>query len=629
MRTALFAAYIILPLVVPRYAIAGDWADCSSNNIPETIIRGCTAVINSGNRSNLYNAYLRRGQFYTKNKEYKAAISDFSEAIKINPENYALYGDRGYAYICAKDYDLARIDLDSAVRLKSTYGYYYYLRGIVLREKKQYDQSITDFAEAIRLEPKKASHYHERGISYHRNHEYARAIADYDEAIRLDAKNIEYYLSRGESFIEIKKYESAINDYNKALTIEPKNARIFTQRGEAYFYKGDYHLAIAEFNKLIKLDHKEYTYYVMRGAAFFNAGDYDKAIADFSEAIRLNSTEATAYSNRCEAYKDKGDYDRAIVDCNQALSLDPKYANAYLHRAKAHMGKGSYDRAISDYNQAVQLNPTDARVYHARGNAYADNGQIESAIADFNQALRIDPSYWDAAESRRAALRKNASRYLAVRPGFALADIRKRFSRSSVFVAVKYETVEDGAPASGCKMGSGFVISEEGYVITSYHLFTDNRGQPFKRIVKILGKIAEPFDCGSPIGDVIALDQVIANPDADSILLKLTTSRQFSPVSTCFPFSVDDGSKLYVLGFPLGLPLDAKEVIKSNQTKTRWQISGQFDEGNSGGPVFNSHGNLIGIVHSHIKDTSISFVVPFNHFAAFFQYAGVALKQCK
>jgi S1-C subfamily serine protease len=130
------------------------------------------------------------------------------------------------------------------------------------------------------------------------------------------------------------------------------------------------------------------------------------------------------------------------------------------------------------------------------------------------------------------------------------------------------------------------------------------------------------------LGDVIKLDRIADDEDVDASLLRVVSRRRFSPVFTCFAPVVDDGEQLYVLGFPLGRPLTIKAVTKSNEAGKRWQIAGRFDGGNSGGPVFDTAGRLIGLVHSHISDSDISYVVPVNHFSGFFQRAGVLITAC-
>lgn len=210
----------------------------------------------------------------------------------------------------------------------------------------------------------------------------------------------------------------------------------------------------------------------------------------------------------------------------------------------------------------------------------------------------------------------------------SLAEAQGRYANSTVFIAVRYETLDGQTPTSGCKKGSGFLISESGYVVTSYHLFTDEKHRPFDKINAVLGKVGESFDCDQPLGDVVRLDRVMSLAEVDAQLLKVVSPKPYVPIPACLGPAVANGSPLYVLGFPLGLPLAPQQVIKGNDTGKLWQISGQFDTGSSGGPVISPRGTLAGLVFGSYERTNVSYVVPLSHFSSFFQIAGVPLERC-
>jgi TPR repeat protein len=211
----------------------------------------------------------------------------------------------------------------------------------------------------------------------------------------------------------------------------------------------------------------------------------------------------------------------------------------------------------------------------------------------------------------------------------SLAEAQGRYANSTVFIAIKYETFDGQPSTSGCKKGSGFIISESGYVVTSYHLFTDEKHRPFDKINAKLGKVGESFDdCDQPLGEAVRLESIMPMAEVDAVLLKIVSPKRYVPIPACLGSVVANGSPLYVLGFPLGLPLASQQVTKGNDTGKQWQISGQFDRGASGGPVISPRGTLVGLVLGGYERTNISYVVPLNHFSSFFQIAGLELKGC-
>lgn len=96
--------------------------------------------------------YRNEGETCVAHGEYDEAITDFSEAIRLDPKNVAAYIDRGLAF----------------------------------EEKGKYPESISDYDIAIRLAPQNAVAYLSRGNAYFALDDFHQAISDYSEAIRLD-----------------------------------------------------------------------------------------------------------------------------------------------------------------------------------------------------------------------------------------------------------------------------------------------------------------------------------------------------------------------------------------------------------------------------------------------------------
>jgi len=306
------------------------------------------------------------------------------------------YYKRGVEYFGERDYDKAISEFTQAIRLNPKYAEVYYYRGGVYEIKGEHDIAISDLTEAIRLNPKYAEAYYCRGLVYGGKGDYDKAISDYNQAIRLNPKYAEAYYNRGNAYSYKKDYDKAISDYNQAIRLNPKYAEAYYWRGNAYSYKKDYDKAISDYNQAIRLNLKYAEVYYNRGNAYSYKKDYDKAISDLTEAIRLNPKFAEAYIGRGLVYGGKGDHDKVISDLTQAIRLNPNDAEAYIGRGLTYSIKKDYDKAISDLTQAIRLNPNDAEAYIGRGLLYGGKGDYDKAIADYESALRIDPNHSNA-----------------------------------------------------------------------------------------------------------------------------------------------------------------------------------------------------------------------------------------
>jgi len=235
----------------------------------------------------------------------------------------------------AEAWDDAITDLSEALRLDPKSEIAYSERARAHSAKKEYDQAIADYTEAIRLDPKNAETYANRGpLFYYLKGESDKAIADFTEAIRLDPKNATTYHNRGWVYDAKGESDKAIADYTEAIRLDPELAAAYANRGSVYDKKGEYDKAIADYTEAIRLDPENAAMHNSRGFAYCVKGEYDKAIADLSEAIRLDPKLPNAHAHRGWAYAKKGEYDKAIADCNEAVRLLQAGATAHLEEPR-------------------------------------------------------------------------------------------------------------------------------------------------------------------------------------------------------------------------------------------------------------------------------------------------------
>jgi tetratricopeptide (TPR) repeat protein len=296
-------------------------------------------------------SYLDSGIRFAVRGDYDTAIAEFTEAINLDGNLAAAYMLRGRAYFASVSqvysvernfdglttistrgnvssdkrtiYNQAIADYTQAVRLDPNNAATYRQRGVTYGDIGDYDRAIADYNQAIRLDPNyAASAYSNRGVTYDAKGDHDRAIADYNQAIRLYPNAITYY-NRGNAYNAKGDYDRAIADYNQAIRLDPNYASAYSNRGIAYAEKGDYDRAIADYNQAIRLDPNFASAYYSRGLVYYDKKDYDRAIADYTQAIRLDPNYASAYNNRGNAYNAKGDYNRAVSDYETALRINP------------------------------------------------------------------------------------------------------------------------------------------------------------------------------------------------------------------------------------------------------------------------------------------------------------------
>jgi len=213
--------------------------------------------------------HFKTGQAYFDAENYIEAVKHFSKAIKLNPVAEYFYA-RGGAFDLSGDYNGALADYSEAIRLNPNEAAYYFDRGNVYNVQKDYPRAINDFAAAIRLDPNDSRYRNHRGNMYRLLEHYDNAIVDYTDAIRLNPNEPRYYNNRGVSYLMKKEYDNAIVNYTEAIRLAQDNARYYHNRGGAYNLKKDFTRAIKDFTSATRLDPENSQY----------RKDLEKAVSD-------------------------------------------------------------------------------------------------------------------------------------------------------------------------------------------------------------------------------------------------------------------------------------------------------------------------------------------------------------
>ncbi len=92
----------------------------------------------------------------TELEDYTGAITDFTKAIEINPENADIYYNRGLAYYKNSNRKNAIQDYTKAINLKSDFAAAYLNRGTIKYETGDKNGAIPDWKKATELGNKSA-----------------------------------------------------------------------------------------------------------------------------------------------------------------------------------------------------------------------------------------------------------------------------------------------------------------------------------------------------------------------------------------------------------------------------------------------------------------------------------------
>ena len=169
--------------------------------------------------------------------------------------------------------------------------------------------------------------------------------------------------------------------------------------------------------------------------------------------------------------------------------------------------------------------------------------------------------------------------------------------------------------------GTGTVVSDNGYFITNAHVVAEleqNRRAVVNFCDNVFGENGKHYRF---VADLVYID-----PSCDLALLKTDPDKSLKPVDFCYAEAFP-GEDVYAIGNSKGEGLCIVEGIVSDIHRSiggrdHIMISAPVTQGNSGGPVFNSEGQFIGIVRGgHTDVSAMNYVIPIRTIIDFLQEA--------
>ena len=171
-----------------------------------------------------------------------------------------------------------------------------------------------------------------------------------------------------------------------------------------------------------------------------------------------------------------------------------------------------------------------------------------------------------------------------------------------------------GQMSANAVSGTGFIISGDGYILTNNHVVKDAKSSGADITVKL-------WDGSEYKAALVGTE----GRDSDVAVLKIE-AEGLTPVTLGSSADMKVGEQIYVVGNPLGeltytmtsgiiSALDREIATEKNVSIDMFQLDAAVNSGNSGGPVYDAQGRVIGIVTAKYQSTGVEglgFAIPID-----------------
>lgn len=223
-----------------------------------------------------------------------------------------------------------------------------------------------------------------------------------------------------------------------------------------------------------------------------------------------------------------------------------------------------------------------SRVNTQQSGVVSDAGNVSSLYEGERQEVIIDINHIDTSKI------------------MSQAEVYAKNVNAVVGISTSITTNYWGYTTTSAASGSGFVLTDDGYILTNFHVIED------------ANSIKVSFYDGTELDA-----QLIGYDESNDIAVLKVEAENLQTVILGSSEELNVGDQVMAIGNPLGeltfsltsgyvSALDREVTLSSNLTMNLIQTDCAINSGNSGGPLFNLYGEVVGITNAKYSSSSMS-----------------------
>jgi putative PEP-CTERM system TPR-repeat lipoprotein len=369
--------------------------------------------------------HLERGEKFFARKDYKEAVIEYRNVLRLEPANEVAIRRLGLAHYQAGELNEAfpylrkAAELDPRnedVNLKLATVYLVGRRpddarplvaSVLEQDSKNFDalMLLADSASKpedvdaalLRLENAR-SQFQDRpqfhialGTLFLKKRDAAKAEQAFKEAVARDPKSVQAHTALAQYYGLVGNLARTEEELKAAAELSPNGSPARMQLADFYIRTGKRDAAKAVLTDITTKD-KDYLPAWRRLAEIALAeGQYDDSLAKLAPVFKKNGSDIEGLLVRGRVHLAKHETLEAIADFQAVLKLEPKLPIAHQQLALAHLQANNLQQAKAELSQAITLAPqfVDARLLLAQINL--QSGSAQAAIEDLENLTRTMP----------------------------------------------------------------------------------------------------------------------------------------------------------------------------------------------------------------------------------------------
>jgi superkiller protein 3 len=338
--------------------------------------------------------HARLGIAYTQESQFRQAVAEFQEALRLDPSNDVTRLSYIKALIILAEFQTALPQVQGYFRRKPQDFDALYLMGVVERGLGNYAAAETPLRQAVAINP---NHYDTRynlGFVLAKLGRPQQALVHLEKAAQLNPASSEARFQLAAVLRSVGQEQRArkeLEDFQekKQQSVKENVAGTKVNQANEYFQAGEYQRAVDFYREALTQDPANARTYYDLALALDHLGKIAEEREALQKAINLDSTLARAHNQLGFLNLQNGQESEAEAELKAAIALDPGYADAQNNLGVLYGQQGKDQEAEQLFRQATENNPQYTQAFINLGLILAGESRFAEAEQVIRSALKI------------------------------------------------------------------------------------------------------------------------------------------------------------------------------------------------------------------------------------------------
>jgi tetratricopeptide (TPR) repeat protein len=327
------------------------------------------------------------GYYHTHNREFQAAVADFTDALKLDPSNPTAYMNRGYVLNDLRKASKAEEDFEAAIKLRPDFGEAHLGLAYSNLQLRRAGPALKEADRASKLMDDSAPIHLAMAEAYRQQMMFHKSEMEYRAALKLTPNDVQTHLALADALYRMHRYQEELAVLRTALSLKSGESLVYAQMARCYGQlrqREEAYQAIAQAEK----QGEDIKVLMATGEALLVLGDHHAAMGRYSRAldasnsdrveVRLALARLFAASGKRNEAQEQVSFALAEARVGQAQAVTPENL---IEAADVLMSIDQFELATQYFKRAQAMGADPESVDIGLANAYLAEGQTQNAAA--------------------------------------------------------------------------------------------------------------------------------------------------------------------------------------------------------------------------------------------------------